>query len=67
MKDSSQPSKRRRYEAAFRAEALRLAGEGPWLIQDFHKALKTGLGAEKLQLPYLLRHIGQRATSCSFR
>ena len=21
-----------------------------WLIEDFHKALKTGLGAEKLQL-----------------
>ena len=27
MKDSSQPSKRRRYDAAFRAEALRLARE----------------------------------------
>jgi transposase len=27
MKDSSQPSKRRRYDAAFRAEALRLASE----------------------------------------
>ena len=27
MKDSSQPSKRRRYDAAYRAEALRLAGE----------------------------------------
>ena len=27
MKDSSPPSKRRRYDAAFRAEALRLAGE----------------------------------------
>ena len=27
MKDSPQPAKRRRYEAAFRAEALRLAGE----------------------------------------
>ncbi|RZJ57815.1 MAG: hypothetical protein EOO55_02505 [Hymenobacter sp.] len=27
MKDSSQPVKRRRYNAAFRAEALRLAGE----------------------------------------
>ena len=27
MKDNSQPSKRRRYDAAFRAEALRLAGE----------------------------------------
>ena len=27
MKDSSQPAKRRRYDAAFRAEALRLASE----------------------------------------
>ncbi len=27
MKDSPQPAKRRRYDAAFRAEALRLAGE----------------------------------------
>ena len=27
MKDSPPPSKRRRYDAAFRAEALRLAGE----------------------------------------
>jgi transposase len=27
MKDSPQPTKRRRYDAAFRAEALRLAGE----------------------------------------
>ena len=27
MKDSSQPSKRRRYDAAFRAEALRLVRE----------------------------------------
>ena len=27
MKDSSQPAKRRRYNAAFRAEALRLASE----------------------------------------
>ena len=27
MKDSIPPSKRRRYDAAFRAEALRLAGE----------------------------------------
>ena len=27
MKDSPQPSKRRRYDAAFRAEALRLASE----------------------------------------
>ena len=27
MKDSSQPVKRRRYDAAFRAEALRLASE----------------------------------------
>ena len=27
MKDSPQPVKRRRYDAAFRAEALRLAGE----------------------------------------
>ena len=27
MKDSPQPSKRRRYDAAFRAEAMRLAGE----------------------------------------
>ncbi len=27
MKDSPQPSKRRRYDAAFRVEALRLAGE----------------------------------------
>lgn len=27
MKDSSHPPKRRRYDAAFRAEALRLAGE----------------------------------------
>jgi len=27
MTDSSQPAKRRRYDAAFRAEALRLAGE----------------------------------------
>jgi transposase len=26
MKDSPQPTKRRRYDAAFRAEALRLAG-----------------------------------------
>lgn len=27
MKDSPQPAKRRRYDTAFRAEALRLAGE----------------------------------------
>ena len=27
MKDSTQPIKRRRYDAVFRAEALRLAGE----------------------------------------
>ena len=27
MKDSPQPAKRRRYDAAFRAESLRLAGE----------------------------------------
>ena len=27
MKDSPQPTKRRRYDAAYRAEALRLAGE----------------------------------------
>ena len=27
MKDSPQPAKRRRYDASFRAEALRLAGE----------------------------------------
>ena len=27
MKDSPQPIKRRRYDAAFRAEVLRLAGE----------------------------------------
>jgi transposase len=27
MKDNTQPAKRRRYDAAFRAEALRLASE----------------------------------------
>ncbi len=34
------------------AQALRCARQytSRWLIEDFHKALKTGLGAEKLQL-----------------
>ena len=30
MKDSPPPAKRRRYDAAFRAEALRLASESRW-------------------------------------
>ena len=40
MKDSSQLTKRRRYDAAFRAEALRLAGESR-STQDAARALNS--------------------------
>ena len=60
MKDTPQPSKRRRYDAAFRAVALRLASEsrsiqavaralniGPKRIYKWHKQALTSVAAAR--------------------
>ncbi|GAC1384999.1 MAG: hypothetical protein NVSMB30_31780 [Hymenobacter sp.] len=72
MKDTPQPDKRRKYDAAFRAEALRLAEQSrsaqaaarvlntdPKRIYQWQKAAQTPTAAELRQLRALARRQAQ--------